>query len=51
MTSSLSSSDHFLSILQISTYKCATRLHKEDEGRPLGVGLQEQTSNRLKLHG
>jgi len=23
----------------------------EDEGRPLEVGLQEQTSNRLKLQG
>jgi hypothetical protein len=22
-----------------------------DEGRPLGVGLQEQAPNRLKLHG
>jgi hypothetical protein len=22
-----------------------------DEGRPLGAGLQEQASNRLKLHG
>ena len=22
----------------------------EDEGRPLGVGLQEQASNHLKLH-
>ena len=27
--------------------RCCTR----DGGRPLGVGLQEQTSNRLKLHG
>jgi len=29
----------------------APRSYTRDEGRPLGVGLQEQTSNRLKLHG
>jgi len=25
------------------------RCFSEDEGRPLGIGLQEQISNRLKL--
>ena len=30
---------------------CAPRGCTRDEGRPLGVGLQEQASNRLKLHG
>jgi len=29
----------------------APRSYTGDEGRPLGVGLQEQAPNRLKLHG
>jgi hypothetical protein len=29
----------------------APRSCTRDEGRPLGVGLQELASNRLKLHG
>jgi hypothetical protein len=29
----------------------APRSCTRDEGRPLGVGLQEQAPNRLKLHG
>ena len=28
----------------------APRRRMKDEGRPLGAGLQEQASNRLKLH-
>jgi hypothetical protein len=28
----------------------APRRCMEDEGRPLGAGLQEQASNHLKLH-
>ena len=28
----------------------APRRCMKDEGRPLGAGLQEQASNRLKLH-
>jgi len=33
--------------LQSGRKRCFT----EDEGRPLGTGLQEQVSNRLKLRG
>ena len=31
--------------------RLSVRCFNEDEGRPLGVGLQEQASNRLKLRG
>jgi len=33
----------------IGRWKCATQKYRKDEGRPLGVGLQERAPNHLKL--